>query len=60
MSFFNAIQLTILFIAWPWIVQWLHTETFAGASVLCIAAGCCYALQIGVTVYLYSDAMERR
>lgn len=50
MKLFNAFQFVILFIAWPFILQWLAGATFAGAAALWYAACVAFLVHFGFSI----------
>jgi hypothetical protein len=55
MKFFNSIQLAFCFVVAPYVIAWLETATFKGASAAYISAYVLYFLGFAfVTVAIYS------
>ena len=44
MIVFNAFQIVIAFVAWPFLIQWLNEATFRGAGAAFWAAIVCYVV----------------
>lgn len=59
MEIFNSFQLTCLFAAWPFIIQWLHGLTFYGSGALTVAATVAYGIQFIATIFCYAEQMRR-
>jgi len=47
MRLFNAFQLTVAFVAWPFLITWLAEAQFKGATAAFYAACACYVLAFG-------------
>ncbi len=58
MRLFNAFQLVVLFVVWPWIIQWLHSAGFAGHSALFYAASAAYVVHFGFMVFFVHEAIS--
>ena len=58
MKIFNAIQLVVLLVAFPFLISWLETATFRGASAFYYSAACLYVVQLMFTVFAYVAAWE--
>jgi len=50
MKLFNAFQFTILFMSWPFILNWLDGATFAGHGALWYAAAVAFVIHFGFSV----------
>lgn len=59
MLLFNSIQLTILLVAWPFIISWLEKAEFKGASAAFWAAIVMYGLQLIWTAYAYCRTLDK-
>lgn len=58
MRYFNSLQLVILFVAWPFLIQWLATAEFRGSGAVFYAACAIYLVQTVVTVLAYAKFLE--
>jgi drug/metabolite transporter (DMT)-like permease len=58
MKLFNSMQAAALFVAWPFIIQWVQTAEFPGAAALFWAGCAVYVLGFGAIVYCIRRAME--
>ena len=59
MRAFNAFQITAAFVAWPFLVAWLHVAEFRGAAVAFWAALVCYVVAfIGMVLCVYNTISE--
>lgn len=44
MKVFNAFQITAMFVAWPYLINWLSDACFRGASVVFYSACAAYVV----------------
>ncbi len=56
MKVFNAAQLTLLFMAFPFILNWLAYATFPLAGVALFCCACGYLVQTIWTICIYADS----
>lgn len=50
MRLFNSFQIVTMFVAWPFLVNWLHSASFSGAAVAFYAACALYVVMFGVAI----------
>jgi hypothetical protein len=60
MLLFNSIQLTILLVAWPFIIGFLDKAEFRGSSAAFWSAIVMYGLQLIFTAYSYCETLEKK
>lgn len=58
MKYFNALQLVILFILFPFMIQWLDKAEFRGAAAAFYSACAIYLVQIFFSVCAYAKFLE--
>lgn len=58
MKLFNAFQLVILLVAWPFLINWLRTVDFPFATAAFYSACACYLVQIAFTTYTYVVVLD--
>lgn len=59
MRIFNAFQMTLLFCAWPFIINFLSAATFAGAGALYWVAIIAFVAQFCFTVAAYCEVVDK-
>lgn len=59
MKTFNAFQLTLLFVCWPFIITWLKTAEFYAAGSLFYVACAAFLFHFGMTVFVYADSFDK-
>lgn len=60
MAFFNSFQLTVLFAAWPFIINWLANAQFQAHGVLYWVGIVAYIIHFGFTVFATAEAIDGR
>lgn len=50
MKIFNAFQIVIAFVAWPFLISWLSGTDFHGAGVAFYSACACYVVAVGAMI----------
>jgi hypothetical protein len=58
MRFFNALQVVVLFSAWPMLINWLAQSPFRGADVLYYVAWVAYAIGFVFITASVADSIE--
>lgn len=58
MRYFNSLQLVILFIIFPFLIQYLDKAEFRGAAAAFYSACAIYMVQIFFTVCSYAKLLE--
>lgn len=59
MRLFNSFQIVASFVAWPYLITWLNTAEFRGASAAFYSACAFYVVAFFFMVVSVRDVMER-
>lgn len=60
MVIFNAIQLVLILVAWPFIISYLDKAEFRGSSAAFWSAIVLYGIQLIWTTVCYVEVMEKK
>ncbi len=58
MKLFNAFQAVLMFVAWPFLVQWLNQQDFSGASAAFYGACALYVVGFVIMTVCVRHAMD--
>ena len=62
MRLFNAVQVTVLFAVFPFLVAWVGQQEFRGSTAVLYATGAAYVVSFGcmvASVYTALDTLDK-